>query len=255
MKSVPSSNRHGGVLTLALTGVGLLSVGTVAAVTFKSTSSGSASSASAASKAPRMLRPGEVAVVLHLVGITPEGLAAAGGTAQTCNQLFDTGMVYCLQSERLDQLQLAHRDVNLAGEKAVRPSSPGAVDSQGRPIALAQANISLADQERAGFAFVTTGLDPGIAAKLATIKANAHWGLPAPYLTVERTDEEWLSLRGALVARRFATQHNTPLDPRVAQILAAAEANTTVARALTDSAASLAGIADAWRVHETTGGP
>lgn len=255
MKSVPSSNRRGGVLALLLAGLGLLSIGTVAAVTFNSTSSLSASSATSAAKAERKLRPGEIAVVMHLIGITPEALAAAGGTAQTCNQLFDVGMVYCLQSERLDQLQVAHRDVNLASEKAVRPDSPGAVDSQGRPVTSAQARIVLNNQEQAGFAFVTTGLDPGINAKLATIKANAHWGLPAPYLTVERTDEEWLSLRGALVDRRFATQHNTPLDPRVAQILASAEANSTVARALTDSAASLAGVSAAWRVHETAVAP
>lgn len=243
--------RRGGIVAAAMAAIAIASAGTVAVISFSSSSTASKS----ASPGPRPAQPREVAVIFHLLGITPQGLAAAGVTGQGCDELFATGMVYCLQAERLTQLQLAHRDVNLASEKAVRPDSPGAINSQGQQITLSECKTALSNLESTGFTFVTTGMDAGITSKLATIKANQHWGLPTPYLVVNRTDEEWLELRGALNARRFATEHNLELAPRLVQILAAAEGDPTVARSLSDYGSGLLPVSAAWRAQELHDGP
>jgi hypothetical protein len=250
----PTSRRRGGIAVAAMAALALAAAGTVAAFSFTGSGTtntgGSATANSKIAKGERKVRPGEVAVVLHLLGIHPEGLAAAGFTGQACDALFDTGMVYCLQAERLDQLQIAHKNVNMASEKAVHPDAPGATDGQDRPITLEQAHTALADLESAGFTFVTANLDPGIASKLATIKANQHWGLPSAYLIVNRSDEQWLALRGALCARRYANQHGLQLEPALVQILADAEGDPTVAQALVDAAGGLGSVTQSWSTHE-----
>jgi hypothetical protein len=256
--TLPSpTSRRGGIAVAAMAALALAAAGTVAAFSFNgsgttSTGASSTKNTTSTSKGERKLRPGEVAVVLHLLSIHPEGLAAAGFTGQACDALFDTGMVYCLQAERLDQLQIAHKNVNMASEKAVHPDAPGATDGQGRPVSLEQAHAALADLESAGFTFVTANLDPGVASKLATIKANQHWGLPSAYLIVNRSDEQWLALRGALCARRYANQHGLQLEPALVQILADAEGDPNVAQALTASAGGLGSVTQSWSNHEVT---
>jgi hypothetical protein len=249
MKRVSASNRRGGVLALALTGVGLLSVGTVAVVSFKSTGSGSANTAS---KAPRALQPGEVATVLRLIGITPDAVAASGLTSIECESMFSVASGYCLQAERLTQLQLALRDVNLANNRAVHPSDPGPVNSQGQEITVAQAQTALDNLREAGFSFVTSGLDSRVVAKLAQIRINTHWGIDAPYLVVARPDPEWLALRGALAAKRHAAKLGLELDAKYVASVAAADANATVAQASLDFANHFAEIRQTWRNHETS---
>lgn len=250
MLNAHPSRRPGGALVLVLVGVGLVSVGTFAAVSFKGSPRGRVSVGGGVTSVPRLIQPGEVATVLHLAGITPEALAAAGAGAAECESIFQTGGAFCLQAERLDQFQIAHRDLNQARNHAVHPEAAAPANASNQAITTAEAQIALDNVSNAAFTFLTTGLDPAVAARLARIKANSTWGLPAPYLTVNRTDGQWLGLRAALAARAYANSHGLTLDSQPNELLTAAQADGTVAQALQDSAGSLASIRQSWQGHE-----
>ncbi len=260
-KSGFSRSHRGGVLALTIVGVSLVSLGTVAVMTWNpagtpGAGSGVGATVGGAAKAGKhLLQPGEVATVFHLVGIDPEVLASAGVTSLQCDDLFTTGSAVCLQTEYLTQLQLAHKNVNLATEKAVHPAAPGATDGQGNQLSVADCKTALSDLETAAFQAFTGSMDNAVKTKLASIRANnaQGWGagVPAPYLTVNRTGEEWMALRGALVARRYSQQHGTQLAGSISELLATVEADTTVAQALSDLSGGLAGVRQSWTTHET----
>ena len=255
MLTARSSHRRGGALALTLSGIAAAAICATAAASFHSgartasVSVGSVSENAAAKPTARRLQPGEVATVLQIIGLSPEALASAGVTGLQCDDLFSVATTYCLQAERLAQFQIAYGNLNKAKQKEVHPNTTGPVDGDGNPITSDQCQAAITDLENAAFSFVTTDLDAGTIAKLSTIRANRSWGLAQPYLTVNRTDQQWLALRGALVARRFAQDQGFDVPQGPADVLSATESDDTVAQALRDYAANLADVKTSFANH------
>jgi hypothetical protein len=190
-------------------------------------------------------------MLLSMIDLTPEALAAAGVSNLQCDGIFDAASAYCIQSDRIGQFQLANRNLNAAKAWAVR--SPRSTRDDGEPptVTVAQAKDALADLKQTTFQFVTSGLNPAQVQLLAKIRANSHWGIPAPYLTVDRTNRQWMALRGALSDKRRAAETGEELSPQTAQVVADAEADPTVATAKASSDSSLNTLKQTWQSRES----
>jgi hypothetical protein len=234
---------HGGVLLVVLSGLGIATVATVAAIGFRPM----AATSTVATKAARKTPPADVATVLRLCGVKPEALAAAGVSSVECNELFDTANVYCLQADRLTQLSLAFASLNQAKEQAVRP---GAQNVDAPPMTVAQAQTAVDNLTQTGFDFLTSSLAEGKKAKLVTIRANSWWSLPVPYLTVNRSERDWIALRGALATKRTLDANSETVPDNVAQIVSVANGDPTVAQAQQDFDAGKDLVKQAWMARE-----
>jgi hypothetical protein len=250
MHPAHSSSRRAGVLSFVLVGAGLATLGTLGVLSFASSNpAGSAGAGAGSSTVRRRAQPQEIGAVLILSGIDAEGLAAAGVSSLACDAMFEAGSTYCLQADRLGQFQLAHRNLNLAQAAAARPPRDGDING-GDPLpTVEQAQGALDDLRNSAFSFLTSGLDAEQIAKLTKIRANKHWGLSAPYLTVDRTDREWLALRGALSQQRLCQRTGEELPQAAAAVIATADADTTVAQAKTDFASGLTAVKQSWDDH------
>ncbi|HMN42744.1 MAG TPA: hypothetical protein PKE29_18030 [Phycisphaerales bacterium] len=194
----------------------------------------------------RPAEPQEIGAILHLLDLTPERLAAAGVSALQCDGLFDAGNAYCIQADRTHEFAVAFKALNQAQARAAKP--PVAGDQQLPTVA--QAGTNLDNIKRAAFTFLTTGLPPQTVSKLSRIRANAHWSIDAPYLVVDRTDQQWLALRGALAAKRYSVRSGQHMPAAAAQVLAQADGDPAVALAKADLLGGLAGVRQAWMSHE-----
>lgn len=194
----------------------------------------------------RPAEPQEIGAILHLLDLNPERLAAAGVSSLQCDGLFDAGNAYCIQADRTHEFAVAFKTLNQAQARAAKP--PAAGDQQLPTVAQARTNLD--NIKGAAFSFLTTGLPPQTVSKLASIRANAHWGIDAAYLVVDRTDEQWLALRGALAAKRYSDRTGQAMPEAPAQVLSQADGDPAVAQAKADLLAGLAGVRQAWMSNE-----
>jgi hypothetical protein len=111
------------------------------------------------------------------------------------------------------------------------------------------AKASLENLQQAAFQFVTTGLNQTQITTLRRIKANKHWGLPTKYLAADRSNEDWLALRGALAAKHGAAIRGTVFPQRLAQIIATADSNEDVGRAQSAMQSNLTAVTTSWNTH------
>jgi hypothetical protein len=251
MLRMPNSGRRASVTSAILVCAGIAIIGGVAVWSFAGvTKSGGAggnpTTGSAGGSAPvRPAQPQEIGAVIILAGIEVDGLAAAGFTGTDVDTIFETASAYCLQADRITQFALAHKAVNEAQARVVKPPVEGQRDLP----TVDQAQGTLTDLRDSAYSFLTTGLDAGKLAKLSKIRTNKHWGLPAPYLVVDRADQDWLSLRGALAAQRAATKHGWDLEQAPAAVIAAADGDGTVSQAKTDFANNRTTVKQTWDGH------
>lgn len=242
MVRTPTHKQRGGVLPLVIASIGALAVGTVAAMSYSP-----APHTAAAVAAKRPAEPREIASMLHMIDLNPEALAAAGLTGLDCDGVFDAAATFCIQADRIGQFELAYRNLNAAKAKAVHPI-PGGLGNQIPTVA--QAQTVLDDLKSATFQFVTTGLAPERIAKLRTIRSNGRLDIPAPYKVVDRTEREWVRLRGALHNKAWSDQNNQPLDDASSQIIATADGDQAVVQAKADLASNRASVQTSWAAHE-----
>lgn len=197
--------------------------------------------------------PACVGQVLRAAGITPEALAAAGVSALEFDALVDFAQGYCLQADRVAQIQLASKNLNLAKARAVTPPShsggngPGGEPNGQPPQTVAQAKTVLDSLTSDAFTFTTGSLPAEKRATLAKIRANQHWGLPAPYLVADRTTKQWIALRSALAAKRYADQKHTPLPEQAATVLSEAHADPAITAARSSYDSTLAARKTQWK--------
>jgi hypothetical protein len=78
---------------------------------------------------------------------------------------------------------------------------------------------------------VTSQLTADQRQALATIRANADHPVPMRYRTVQRSNADWIALRGALSTRRAALASGRPVEPRAAQTLSRIDAQPGTALA------------------------
>jgi hypothetical protein len=83
---------------------------------------------------------------------------------------------------------------------------------------------------------------------LSTIRANraAGWTHPVEFLTVTRTEPQWIELRDALAAERIAQASGGTPSAEIQSLLSAARADLTVSSAIASLQVSLAAAESAW---------
>lgn len=193
------------------------------------------------------------AVGLLRASLGPEELTAAGLKPAEGKAVIDAG-----------KEALATHAQALATADADYAAARGSVDTLGRKVrsglaseqevtalATAKADLAAAEGDReaafdAIWAGATASLGTDLKARLAQIRANDAWKLPAAYRTVERTEAEWVELRDILDQKKVCTADGVELDGACATYLASIEGDATVAAALSGVATHHASLQASW---------
>jgi hypothetical protein len=195
--------------------------------------------------ASELANPTKPRAILAMCGLSPATLAAAG-----CDTNDASAVVAAARSvaEQYGQAIADAREAVLDARKALQSArSTGTTES----VTLAQATLteaedSLSSVNLTAHETVTAPLSSTERAIIATIASNKGRDVPVSYLTVTRTDSEWVALRDALAIRKdFAAKSTTEPDT-VTSLIASVESQTEVGQALAAAQNSLAGIEAAW---------
>jgi hypothetical protein len=201
----------------------------------------------AAAPSVRKAAPHETAVILRFLDLSPERLAAAGVSGLQCDEMFNLGTAYSIQADRMAQFSLAYKNLNQAID---RESKPPKEADRNLPT-VAQCQVALEDLKTAALGFLTNELSSETKAKLTKIRSNAHWAIAPEYLLSDRTDQQWLALRGALAAKRFSDRTGNPMPESASQVLATADADQAVVASKAALVTGLQSVKDSWKSHET----
>lgn len=185
----------------------------------------------------------DAAVLLHRLGLTPEALTAAGLNTTETRSTLAAALAYQFGPD----ITSLTKQLNQARQQAVKPPR---ADQQGQTrVSVTHAELALKQRLDHAFDFVTAGLLSDQKRTLGVIRANQSWGLPTKYLVVERTEKDWLKLRGALGTRRSLEKGGRSLPANVSQFLATVESDQAVTVAATRLEASLAATKEAWNTQ------
>lgn len=254
-ESIKRFFRPGGVANIALGAIALvvfLAVGVVSIPKLGGSGSGSGTGELAVSVPPT---PHEVAVALTRVGLDAASLTAAGLTVNQITSLVSDAEEHLM--EHMDALRLAdegwsnaRRDADRL-EALIRAGGGSGEDVQA--LATARATLATKASERDAllsglFAAATGESAQGAAELLTTMRANreAGWEVPQQYLTMTRTQLEWVQLREALANLRIAAQLGEEPDQACSTLVGTCNAAGNVANAKTSLDANLATNAAAW---------
>lgn len=199
------------------------------------------------------LVPGALASWLGRVGLDPRGLAAAG---------VDPGQISGLAVDARAHLTEHVASLNTAQDAAdaaraalqTHEARVRAGLASAEEVSLlasfrssnAQAQAALDSAKAAFVSASTASLTEGQRAALASLARNAGREVPLAYRLVDRNALAWLTLRNDLAHTRVANQRGESSNPDVAQRLATANSDPTVASSLSNSQSNLQPIVAAW---------
>jgi hypothetical protein len=204
---------------------------------------------------PQAPSSSSLAVALIQSGLDAKALCAAGVTPGTVASVVEN--VRDQMTESPGALDSAYQSLGSARaqhsqlERLIQSGLGSPQDTSA--FAVASSSLSSAQAGVNGtlnslFTEGGSGLSTGQRTILSTIRANraAGWTHPVEYLTVTRTQPQWLDLREALAAERIAQASGGSISAEAQSILAAARSDSTVSIAITSLQASLAATESAW---------
>ncbi len=191
-----------------------------------------------------------------MVGVTPEAIACAGGTAgsvvQIESQLVEaSGLIGELWSavEADDAAVGSYREIAL--RSWAEPSHPDDVQIvSGVAAAHAAAEAARANVRTAAVASLP---DAPRAALLRHI-ANAHWRVPTEFKVLEGDVAFWSDVQSAIIAERRAQRLGLPLAAEHASLLSSIRSDPAVQLAKAGLDANLAAISAAFVETDVVGG-
>lgn len=195
----------------------------------------------------------ELAAAMLRIGLGPAQLTAAGGSPSTVATVVDDSLDDMIANPAVIELA----DAAFAGSKQQCDllkrviQSGQATSEQITTYAVARTQLSLADSQRHS---VLTALLTSAAASLnasqqdtlAAIRGNRNWDLPIEFLTVDRTEAQWVQLREALANERISAKLGEEPDPEAQALLLQLRGNPLVATAKANLDANLTVITVAW---------
>jgi len=178
-----------------------------------------------------LLRVGLSAEALAAVGATPNSAVGVVGNAKA--YLDEHGAALAEADEACDA-NAAYREQLL---RLIRSGHGTENDAQALSSAIAA--CASAQSERASlldglFSAAVAGLAGNQQAALANIRAGMPTGAPTHLAVQPRTDAEWLQLREALAARRYAAKSGEEVDAEAVYPLTVAEADQSVSAAMSN---------------------
>lgn len=197
--------------------------------------------------------PADFKATLIRAGLGADALCAAGvSSGSVSSVLAATATAVNANPTRLSNADAsyaaARRDVDRL--KALIESGRGSEQDVSAYSTAAAALASATSERQAAldalFTAGTANLTDGQRAVLQQIRANRAYELPIEFLTVERSQQEWVNVRDALANERIAAQLGEDADSGNQSSLATWRANATVAAAKTSLDANLATLASSW---------
>ncbi len=241
--SKKTAARRGGILSVILACVGITILGSMGYLLLPRP----------AMQPVARVERSDLELTLYRVGLKPEFLAAAGVSPQQVSGIVSRMRTHL--GRAMPALNAAEAACNIEQHEVTQlrrivRAGKGS-DQQVQDLATAKSSLAESEVERdaqldAAFAAAAEGLEAEQIATLATLRANGQrWHLPVEYLTVERSDAEWVALRNALANDRISRRLEREPDPEQQALLAQLGAHATVAAAM-QGANNLAAIEAAW---------
>lgn len=199
----------------------------------------------------------DLEVAMIRAGLTPQALCAAGVSNNETQAVVSATRDWLLAH----QSSLAEADATYAAMRTQHDAEERKVQSglatvqevstfQGTKTALAQSTAARASALDAIFAAGIANLSSEKRALVTTIRTNAaSWNgqVETAYLSVERSEAQWVELRSALAAKRVALQEGEEVPADSAALIATADQNATVSTAKANLQSNLASLTTAWK--------
>ncbi|MCW5766980.1 MAG: hypothetical protein KIT68_13505, partial [Phycisphaeraceae bacterium] len=115
--------------------------------------------------------------------------------------------------------------------------------------AVRTAEAAMNQRLDAAFEFACAPLPAPVITRLAAIRANRVWEVPAPYQVVDRSPEQWLALRNALAAQRIQASRQQEVPGTVTSILTQAASHPAVESARLDFNMNLPAVRSTWQSY------
>jgi hypothetical protein len=192
------------------------------------------------------------AAVLMRMGLGADALAAAGVSAQQTTALVQA-VAAVHSAATLDQLDYNYAEARRSHDTLARKVRSGRGSAEDRTT-LASAAATLATAEAARNQHIATGRAAGLATlranqvtTLQRIHGNASWGLPMQYLAKDRTEAEWVELRGLVASKRIADRDEEETFPAAAaSALAAIDGVSEISTAKANLETGIFDVQTAW---------
>ena len=195
----------------------------------------------------------ELAAAMLRIGLGPAQLTAAGGSPST---------VATVVGDSLDDMIANPAAIELADAafaeskqqcdllKRVIQSGQATLE-QIDACAVAMTQLALAEAQRHSvlnnlFTCAAENLSASQQSTLAAIRGNRNWDLPIEFLTVDRTEPQWVQLREALANERISAKLSQEPDPEAQALLQQLRGNPLVATAKANLDANLTVVTVAW---------
>jgi len=195
----------------------------------------------------------ELEGTLARIGINPTNLTAAGFTVNQAQTVAAAGAASV--RSRIEAIRVADNLLATAQGEYARLRNliqSGRATEQDRTayaaarIAAAQARSAQASVLDSLFQAATTDLPAEPVTELQVLRTNSKWNMDAPYLSVARTEAEWVALRDALADNRISSGLGATPDPRGQALLTNVNADPMVSAARTNIQNNLDGVTAAW---------
>lgn len=192
-------------------------------------------------------------VSLLRAGVSPDALAAVGVPTNVIATLVTAAQAHVsTEASSIPAADAAYASAKRESDRLRRLIESGKARQEDvaayatQTSALAAATSAQALALQSLFDAATGGLSSEQRTRLMRIHAAKTWGLPLEFGVVERSQADWVELRGALANERFAAKYGEEPDQAAAAYLAHARVDQAVASARSSLDANRAVVTSAW---------
>ena len=195
----------------------------------------------------------ERARYLHLAGLTPECLCAAGlSTSDVTSAITDAVGVIETNAAGLVTAETALLNTERELDELTRLIRSGTASTEQK--ATLTTVTAAAQAAESDWQDLLDGIHDAVCAdvttdeadRIATILGNDRWSLPIEYKRANRTEAEWVALRNALAAERIAAADGEDLDSPFETLLLNARAEAGTAQAMSWMGSNLEAVKAAY---------
>ena len=196
-------------------------------------------------------KPLEIALIR--AGIDAKALAASGVSGQSVAGVTQAASAHiALHADALANADAAYATARRESDRLLRLIQSGkATQEDVYAYATHKAALDTATAQResvltAIFNAATANLTEQNRTVLTKIRANKHWSLPTEFLTVDRTEQEWVNVRSALANERISLAAGETPDADWQASLATWRTDPAVAAAKTGLETNLSSVTTAF---------
>jgi len=212
-----------------------------------------------AEEGPAAPTAGELQTALIRAGLDPEALATAGLSSQdAANVVGSFSSAMASEPGRLEKADADYAAARVESDALRRKIRSGLASAEEiKEFQSAKSALSSAEGDRADtlddwFSDAVVGLSEAKVDALTTLRENRHWKLPIEFLVIDRTEQEWVSVREALNNERISAKYGDPADATHQADLSTWRSDAACSAAKANSDANSASIKAAWT--SATGG-